>query len=326
MLLSIIIPVYNLEKYLDRCLESICSQEYRSIEIILINDGSTDNSDLLCREWRKRDNRIIYINQDNGGVSSARNKGLSIAKGEYIGFIDGDDWVDSSMIVNMIKAAQEFSADVVMCGYRKVRDSSNSGSGENCTSSHGGVMTSHDAIAACLLGPRHKGGYMTSVWNKIFKKNSIIVDEEIINFDEGIVVGEDQIWLMKVLHNVKCVYAIPDCYYNYYIRNDSAIGVRNQSVKLDKHAKDAIKAQLVSRSLLQSWGVSEDLISLMNSKIFFHVSNIYGKCKNGMEVNEKKELNRLLKDTCSSFLKSKNYSLLTKGKVLFSVARLVTEK
>ena len=96
-LISIIVPVYNVDKYLSKCIDSIISQTYNDIELILVDDGSPDNSPKICDEYARKDNRIIVIHKENGGVSSARNAGLDIAKGKYIGFVDPDDYIVSEM-------------------------------------------------------------------------------------------------------------------------------------------------------------------------------------------------------------------------------------
>ena len=112
---SVIVPVYNREKTISACLNSIIYQDYVNIEIIIIDDGSTDDTYMLCTEFLQRDKRIILYHQDNGGVSKARNKGLEMAKGEYIMFVDSDDILDSHMIANMLKYKKKNI--LVMCGY-----------------------------------------------------------------------------------------------------------------------------------------------------------------------------------------------------------------
>lgn len=119
MLISIIVPVYNMQKFLPDCIESIRKQTYRNLEIILINDGSTDNSGQICDELSKRDSRIVVIHKENGGVSSARNIGLKVANGQYIGFVDPDDWIDSTMFENLMKNIIKYQAEISICGYYK---------------------------------------------------------------------------------------------------------------------------------------------------------------------------------------------------------------
>lgn len=118
-LISIIVPVYNVEKYLNKCIDSIINQTYKNIEIILVDDGSTDNSGKICDEYLLRDSRIKVIHKNNGGLSSARNEGINISSGEYIGFVDSDDWVEPNMYEEMYKKILYSNADIVDCGYWK---------------------------------------------------------------------------------------------------------------------------------------------------------------------------------------------------------------
>lgn len=115
-LISIIIPVYNVEKYIRKCLDSVLNQTYKNIEIIIINDGSTDNTYSICIEYEKSDSRIKLFTQENSGQGAARNLGLQHAQGTYIGFVDGDDYIDPDMYETMIKQAENLSAELVICG------------------------------------------------------------------------------------------------------------------------------------------------------------------------------------------------------------------
>ena len=116
-MISVIVPVYNVADYLHKCLDSILCQSYNNLEIILVNDGSTDDSSSICRECKDRDNRVILIEKENGGLSSARNAGLAVAKGEYVGFIDSDDWISPCMFQELIQEIKHQEADVSICGY-----------------------------------------------------------------------------------------------------------------------------------------------------------------------------------------------------------------
>lgn len=118
-LVSIIVPVYNVEAYLDRCLSSIISQTYHNIEVILVDDGSTDQSGELCDQYQKQDSRIRVIHKENGGLSDARNAGIQISGGSYIAFIDSDDYVREEYIGRMMEEAERTDCDVVICGYSK---------------------------------------------------------------------------------------------------------------------------------------------------------------------------------------------------------------
>ena len=113
--ISVIVPVYNVECYLCKCLDSIVNQSYRNLEIILVNDGSTDGSGLICDEYSIRDARLRVVHTENGGAFAARNRALDIATGDYIGFVDADDWIDTDMYQTLITLAREYDADVVQC-------------------------------------------------------------------------------------------------------------------------------------------------------------------------------------------------------------------
>lgn len=115
--ISIIVPIYNAQKYLSRCIESVIKQTYKNFELILIDDGSTDNSYAICEEYQKKDNRIILIKKENGGQSSARNNGLNIARGNYIGFVDSDDWISSNMFEKLFSLIESYEADIVSSDY-----------------------------------------------------------------------------------------------------------------------------------------------------------------------------------------------------------------
>ena len=121
-LVSIIVPIYKVEQYLERCIESIVNQTYKNIEIILVDDGSPDQCPKICDEWAKKDSRIKVVHKQNGGLSDARNAGLEIATGKYVVFIDSDDYIHLQFVEALYKTAQEQNADIVSCEYEKVVD------------------------------------------------------------------------------------------------------------------------------------------------------------------------------------------------------------
>ena len=118
--ITIVVPIYNAEKYLERCIKSILDQTYENLEIILVNDGSTDKSLEICEKFKAEDNRIIIINKENGGVSSARNKGIDAATGKFIIFIDADDYIEKEMFEVLEEDLFKNNVDISMCGFRTV--------------------------------------------------------------------------------------------------------------------------------------------------------------------------------------------------------------
>ena len=116
-LVSIIVPIYNVEKYLDRCIQSILNQSYENLEIILVDDGSPDRSSEICDEYRKSDQRIKVVHKENGGLSDARNAGLILAKGKYIIFLDSDDYIEHTMVEDAVTVLEKNDSDIVIWGY-----------------------------------------------------------------------------------------------------------------------------------------------------------------------------------------------------------------
>lgn len=121
-MISIIIPIYNVEKYLNKCIDSILNQTYSDLEIILVDDGSTDKSSEICEYYKEIDNRIRVIHKKNGGLSEARNVGIDIAKGEYIAFLDSDDWADENLYKRLYQLSQKYSSDISMCSFKWVQN------------------------------------------------------------------------------------------------------------------------------------------------------------------------------------------------------------
>ena len=122
-LLSIIVPVYKAAKHLDRCVESIISQTYENLEVILVDDGSPDGSPVMCDSWAQKDPRIKVIHKPNGGVSSARNAAIDAATGDFIGFVDSDDWIENDVYELLMKSLNENGSDIAFCGYYVVEHS-----------------------------------------------------------------------------------------------------------------------------------------------------------------------------------------------------------
>ena len=167
-LISIIIPVYNVEKYLKKCIDSVCNQTYKNIEIILVDDGSTDSSGKICDEYAGIDGRIKVVHKENGGLSDARNTGIENASGKLIAFIDSDDYVSQSMIDLLYKKLSYDNSDIALCGVAHINEN-----GEIVNNSieslsvYDGVLTADETMYK-LCSP--EGGYYSIICNKLFKK------------------------------------------------------------------------------------------------------------------------------------------------------------
>ncbi|MFR8226521.1 MAG: glycosyltransferase family 2 protein [Lachnospirales bacterium] len=156
--ISIIVPVYKVERYLDRCVESIISQTFTELEIILVDDGSPDRSGVMCDEWARKDKRIRVFHKKNGGLSDARNYGLEVATGEYLAFIDSDDWIDNDMMQILYDAIQTYGADIAECSWRCIyqdrieEETENTGeyiTGNNIFALHGEIQWKYFKSIAC---------------------------------------------------------------------------------------------------------------------------------------------------------------------------------
>ncbi len=195
--ISVIVPVYKVEKYLDKCIESIVNQTYQNLEILLVDDGSPDNCPQMCDKWAQRDSRIRVIHQKNGGVSASRNAGLDAATGDYIGFVDSDDWIDSDMYELLVSNLIHNNCDVSRCGFCYYMQNDNSFISENYNTDI--EILNNDALMRSL----QNSGYLDGViWNKIYSNKLL----NKIRFNENYPVGEDLLFNYYALKNCKkCV-------------------------------------------------------------------------------------------------------------------------
>lgn len=203
-LVSVSVPIYNAEKYLRQCLESLVNQTLRDIEIILVNDGSTDNSEAICREYAEKDPRVKLICKENGGSASARQAALDASTGEYICSCDSDDWVGVETYELLYKKAEETNADIVMYDYW-----SEYPDGRSIVSVYGKEPDSRKD----LLDDALNANFPCQVWNKMFRRE--IFDKYALSWEPEINLGEDFLMTLKVLqHDVKVVY-LPTPLYHY---------------------------------------------------------------------------------------------------------------
>ena len=204
--ISIIIPVYNVEKYLNQCLDSILNQTFTDWECILIDDGSVDNSGKICDEYGEKDNRFIVIHQKNAGVSVARNAGLQIARGEWIGFVDSDDYIDSNTFEDVLKKIQGTNVDLVQWGIVLEVD---------------GEVLLRKFPKQGILNEKDLFEYFEpSTCHKLFKKSIITANK--IMFPEGLTLSEDRYFSFVYYLHCNNVLGIDDCYYHYRIYSESS--------------------------------------------------------------------------------------------------------
>lgn len=211
-LVSIIVPVYKAEKYIHQCVDSLLAQTYQNIEVILVDDGSPDRCGEICDEYAARDTRVKVIHQLNGGVGKARQTGIEHATGEYSIHADPDDWVDPTMIEEMVAKAKEDDADMVICDFFE----------ENGTNRYCQHLAMESAPSPAIIEERlihHElSGYL---WNKMFRRECC----GDIDFPSDITLLEDELFIIRVLRtgNIKRVAYLPKAFYHYRTDNTSSI-------------------------------------------------------------------------------------------------------
>lgn len=221
---SIIVPIYNVEKYLDRCIQSLVNQTLNDIEIILVDDGSPDNCPSMCDEYAQKDNRIKVIHKQNAGLGYARNSGLDIATGEYVAFIDSDDYVDLSMYKTLYKRAETINADAVFCGFKTEIFPNNWHESKEVYEDQlwegNNVKEFMYNMIASGKGVRQERLYQMSVWHAIYRRD-IIINHNILFPSERDVVSEDIPFQVDFLKNSNRILYLKEHYYYYCLNGTS---------------------------------------------------------------------------------------------------------
>lgn len=286
-MVSVIVPVYNIEKYLKECIESIINQSYKNIEIILVDDGSTDKSGIICDEFEKLEKRIKVIHKENGGAASAKNRGLDEANGEYICFVDGDDYIFIDFIEDLYNQLIEYNADISECSFYYLYKSHIE---KDSFKSNNAFFTSQDYLN------QYVDEWQSSLfWNKLFK-SSVIGD---IRFKQERRCIDDEFFTYKVVLNAHSI--TRNSNHKYYYRQRKSSAVQNSKNNIQK-AKDAIdilaeRYKLVTTKfpelkkkyiehdvnnlyyILSAFDFNNDLVGLFKKNVHFYLKeSILNKC------------------------------------------------
>lgn len=239
-LITIIVPVYNVEKYIKKCIDSILHQTYKNLEIILVDDESPDNCGTICDEYTQKDYRVRVIHKKNGGLSDARNIGLKIANGKYIGFIDSDDYIKRNMIQDLYNLLKEKNADISICAYELLNED------EKPKANKSGKIYSFDSIEAIRELLMSK--LITShCWNKLYKKELW----ENIEFPIGRKF-EDIAVMHLIFEKAKRIVYKDEIGYYYIKRNNSIMKNVNESLVNDLRAMSIARENYIKKNVIQN--------------------------------------------------------------------------
>lgn len=235
-LVSIVVPIYNAEAYLEQCLDSIVNQTYKVLEIILVDDGSKDNSLEICNSYAKIDCRIVVVHKENGGVSSARNIGIEQSKGEYILFIDSDDTVELTYVEELVNANKDGKRDLVICGYNNIFVYKNNF--EKCLI--------YEKLSYDITEDYYKiVNFLKSPYIKLYSAR--IIRSNKITFPADIRLGEDQVFNQKYLYYVNSYNIVNQPLYNYFHRQHFSLSKSCNS----KDFSDAIQRLKIEKKFLK---------------------------------------------------------------------------
>ena len=293
MSVSIVIPVYNTADYLGKCVESVLDQTISDFEIIMVDDGSTDNSLAVCREYAKQDSRITVLGQENSGPGKARNAGLNIAKKEYVGFIDSDDWIEPQMYEELYRQVKTEDADIGICGMYAVKNDGTKKIRRN-EEKVPPLFDNRSFIRYAFEREKHHA-ITAWVWNKVFRKSYI--DRYHICNNEQLRLGEDVQFMVDCMTHPCKVCFIDEPLYNHIERNESL------SRKYSRRTyEDRIKAYEYSIDQLERANMKEETIIWLKVFHCYHASNYVEKALNNNDFEGIQRavmfLNRYIKEYC----------------------------
>ncbi len=274
---SFIIPVYNTEKYLRECLDSVVNQTLRDIEIICVDDGSSDGSPCILEEYRAKDSRVVVIKQANSGLSSARNRGMHRAHGEYISFVDSDDYLELNALERASKIAKDRNLDIIQFDRERFFDSEKLAKNSHVQLKHITESTEVMSGVQYLKTSKDQGTYFVTVWSALWRR--AFLEEHHISFKEGII-HEDHLFSFQAYMAADRVMRIPDKFYHRRVREDSimtrpktaqnvigyftsAMGVLEYALN---HESDPMEAQEIKREYFQMIGAARNIYKVISNE------------------------------------------------------------
>ncbi len=307
MKFSVIVPVYNVERFLRQCVESVLNQSCGDFELILVDDGSPDNCPRICDEYALKDGRVKVIHKPNGGLVSARKAGCVVAVGEYVVCLDGDDYIAPNCLDSFAKAIDEYSPDICLCGFYKAYSENDVKClpFENAGFYDKGTIEKH--IYPYLIENKYGRYFSASIWAKAFRRE--IYTEYQTSVDSRIKIGEDQCVVKPCVFRAESLYVIDECLY-YYRQND-------ESMTKSKGVFDLSVPKLIANHFEKEIGVSS---FDFQAQIYRHaVHDLFNAVASQFNAKrDEKEIRRIIMQTLSDeyykkALKESRFAFLSKG-------------
>lgn len=251
---SIIVPIYNVEPYLRQCVDSILGQTFRDFELILVDDGSPDGCPAICDEYAEKDPRVRVIHKENGGLSSARNAGLDIAQGEYIAFVDSDDWVQPGYLERLLDAIQNNGADMAMCGVEKFWPEESRAEQFPLSNQ---ILAYGESVSLLVSS----AWYHAVAWNKLYSKR--LFDK--LRFPDGYL-HEDEAIFHHIIHQCNQVAMIEDVLYHY---RQTAGSIMHQVYRIQRSDKLTAMADRIAFAYKENWADVYSFTSAKYVEMFF---------------------------------------------------------
>lgn len=298
-LISIIVPVYNVENYLRECVDSILAQTYSNIEVILIDDGSKDNSGKICDEYAEKDKRVEVIHKENGGLSEARNTGLNRAKGEWIAFVDSDDFIDNSMLDTLINLAKANNAQLALCTFRPTTEQIKEGQNKKIQ------VFDRDELIYCYVNRVKDYCITNSVWDRLYK--SELVKQVRFMPDR---LNEDILYTMEVFLKVNKAIYTSEKFYQYRDIREGNISEKKVSLKSinDKNYLTNLAAEILRKDGY------EELADIYESMNFLEVAELLADKENNYN-KELSEYRKYIKDILKKVIFNSNLRMKAKIRI-----------
>jgi len=305
--ISVIIPVYNAAKFLPKCIDSVLNQTYKNLEIILVDDGSTDESGKISDEYSYKDNRVRVIHKENGGSGDARNKGIKAATGKYIGFIDSDDYIETDMYEILLKTLYAYDADIVECAFYRIKK-------DNITlpPKYSSGTPEQFNVSQAMEELIRNRKFTNMVWNKLYKKDLLQGVEFPVNRN-----NEDQVFTYKVFAHAQKLVSIDIPKYYYLHRDDSITGSHTYVKTMDFFENYLERLDFISKNF-------PSLFNLAQKDLLFYLLKKYRELKKNPHLDKDKKKRSLLKNYINANYRSltSNPLIARKHKILLKIFKI----